>query len=35
MLPGITVRTDGTGDPDPIEAMPMARFSGAPGTLRR
>lgn len=33
MLPGITIRTDGAGDPYPIEAMQMARFSGESFTL--
>ena len=28
MLPGITVRTSGTSDPFPIEAMQISRFSG-------
>lgn len=33
MLPGITIKTDGEGDPYPIEAMQVARFSGEPFTL--
>lgn len=28
MLPGITIRTGGTADPYPIEAMQIAKFTG-------
>jgi hypothetical protein len=29
MLPGITIKTDGSADPYPIEAMQIAKFTGA------
>ena len=33
LLPGITIKTAGEGDPYPIEAMQMSRFSGEAFTL--
>ena len=34
LLPGITVKTDGTNDPYPIEAMQIAQFTGEDFVLK-